>query len=88
VGGGNTQAGDYWFAAMQLNSVGKPRTEFKSGRTRLRSGAVIQIRKLSNKVNTQLGGFCQPLLGTSGTPEARPDALRHNRLVLAQGIEP
>jgi hypothetical protein len=46
------QAGDYWFAAMQLNSVRTPPTEFKPGRTRLRSGGCFLIRKLSNKLST------------------------------------
>ena len=46
------QPGDSWFAAMQPNSGSKPPAEFKSGRTRRRSGAVFQIRKLSNKLST------------------------------------
>jgi hypothetical protein len=50
--GANERAGDYWFAAMQLNSVRKPPPEFKSGRTRRRSGGCFPIRKLSNKLST------------------------------------
>lgn len=46
-------AWDCWFAAMQLNSVGKLPTEFKPGRTRRHSGGCFQIRKLSNKQSTR-----------------------------------
>jgi hypothetical protein len=46
------KAGDYWFAAIELNSVREPLTEFKPERIRRRSGDCFQIRKLSNKLST------------------------------------
>jgi len=30
------------------------------------------------RIFTRLGGFCRPPGGTSGTPEAHPDAVGHN----------
>jgi len=81
--------GDYWFAATQLNSVTKPPSEFQPRRTQQRSWGYFQIRKLSNKLSTtRLRAFCQLPVGTSGTPETRRDAVGHNMMVLAQGVEP
>jgi hypothetical protein len=45
-------AGDYWFAAMQLNSDRMLPTEFKPGRYRQRLGGCFLIRKLSIRLST------------------------------------
>jgi hypothetical protein len=44
-------AGDYWFAAIQLDSVRKPPTEFRSSALDECRGPVFQIRTLSNKLS-------------------------------------
>ena len=46
------ETGDYWFAAMELDSGWEPLAEFKPGRSRRASGDCFQIRKLSNKLST------------------------------------
>jgi hypothetical protein len=63
----------------------KTPAEFKPGPGDDSSGACFPICKLS----TGDGGTCRPPpVYTSGTPGTRPDAVGHNMMVLAQGVEP
>ena len=76
------------FAGLLISGVGfesisQTTAKFKRALVDCHPG-VFSHRKA---VNRRLVTTCRPAVDTSGTTQTRPDTVRHNMVVLAQGVE-
>jgi hypothetical protein len=82
------KAGDCWSFSKGFDSLRKHQLSSNQAPVTTVRGPVPDLEAVKQAVNAGLAAGSPPTVDTSGTPETRPDALGHNMMVLAQGVEP